>query len=416
MATSWRDRKLALEKEVAALAKSFTGLTDITAKIANLQTRVADVEEQISILSKASYDIYNSDTDSANPDKLSEAYSYDAQRRVLDKAKSALSTQLQDLKVKDLQSKVRAEVSASLAISTAANGVATTATGEYGGGLNVPGAIALKYNATSVKEAYFSTRPSFQAQLDGKGKLKGVMRSANQPSTVRAATELWNSAAASKGMIVTSQASLAAWNSGSAKQIGTKYERQNYGFQFQYNPGTVAMTYFTAPNVDPALYTSGQEMFNLSGVSGSQGSVSFQIVINRIFDMQYYNSLGYIRDGVVKSSIYSKPPLDNEEVDVYNKGTMYDIEYLLRTLMGFTMDSYLRGNNTSDMGWLPATPVELHLGKTMRYLGTVNSVSLNHMIFDERMVPLLTTVDIAFARLPDYPMTTVGAQTGTTSI
>jgi hypothetical protein len=83
---------------------------------------------------------------------------------------------------------------------------------------------------------------------------------------------------------------------------------------------------------------------------------------------------------------------------------MYDIEYLLRTLMGTTMSSYLRGENTADMGWLPAIPVELHLGKSLRYLGTINNINLNHIIFDERMVPLFTTVDIGFARLPDYPV------------
>jgi hypothetical protein len=414
MAT-WRDRKLALEKEVLALAKAYKGLTDISKQIENLQTQVADIEEEIALLSQASYEIYNSDTDSANPVKLNEAAGYDAQRKLLESTRNSTVATLSVLKKKDLQAKVSSEASAFIAIQKAAENVNDTPTGVYGGPIGAPSLLPLSYNATSVKEAYFSTRPSFQTQLDGKGKLTGVMKSSNQPSTVKAATELWNSAAASKGMIVTSQASLAAWNSGGQKPVGAKYDRQNYGFQFQYNPGTVAMTYFTAPNVDPALYTSGQEMFNLSGVSGSQGSVSFQIVINRIFDMQYYNSLGYIRDGVVKSNIYSKPPTDSEEIDIYNKGTMYDIEYLLRTLMGFTMDSYLRGNNTADMGWLPAMPVELHLGKTLRYLGTVSTVSLNHMIFDERMVPMLTTLDIGFARLPDYPLTAINAQKGTTS-
>jgi hypothetical protein len=97
-----------------------------------------------------------------------------------------------------------------------------------------------------------------------------------------------------------------------------------------------------------------------------------------------------------------------EEQDIYNKGTMYDLEFLLRVLMGTTMDSYLRGENTADMGWLPAIPVELHLGKSLRYLGVVNSLNINHMIFNERMVPLFSTVDIAFARLPDYPGGTGG--------
>jgi hypothetical protein len=172
------------------------------------------------------------------------------------------------------------------------------------------------------------------------------------------------------------------------------------------------MSYFTSPNVDVTMMTSGQEMFNLAGVSGSQGSVSFQVVINRIFDMQYYDTSGSLKQGISGTDVYPIPPRDTGDyADLYNKGTMYDVEYLLRVLMGTTMNSYLRGTNTADMGWLPAIPVELRLGKSLKYLGTVNSVNLNHMIFDSRMVPIFTTMDIAFARLPDYPPagTTAGA-------
>jgi putative thioredoxin len=69
-------------------------------------------------------------------------------------------------------------------------------------------------------------------------------------------------------------------------------------------------------------------------------------------------------------------------------GTMYDVEYLLRTLLGYTLKSYLRNNQTADMGYLGARPVELHLGKSLRYLGTVTSLRIEHVIFNEQMVPL----------------------------
>jgi hypothetical protein len=262
------------------------------------------------------------------------------------------------------------------------------------GTLAVVGTSALQYNASTVRESYFSSTPAFTKQM---------RFNSNSPSAVSAATDLWNTVNGSKGMIVTSAATVKAWNSGSQQttsaQIG---DNHNYGFQFMYNPGTVSMNYFTSPNIDVTMMTSGQDLFNLSGVAGSQGSVGFQIVINRIFDMQYFDRNGVKRAGAEQA--YSKPPRNIQEwQELYNKGTMYDVEYLLRTLMGTTMSSYLRGQNTADMGWLPAMPVELHLGKSLRYLGTVNSFSLSHTIFDERMVPLFTTVDIQFARLPDYP-------------
>jgi hypothetical protein len=56
------------------------------------------------------------------------------------------------------------------------------------------------------------------------------------------------------------------------------------------------------------------------------------------------------------------------------------------------------------MGYLGARPVELHLGKSLRYLGTVTNLKIEHVIFNEQMVPLFTNVSVAFARLPDYPL------------
>lgn len=267
---------------------------------------------------------------------------------------------------------------------------------------------ALNYNASAVKEAYFSTQSAF---LEGVSNLRsnperiGVQSPNNLPTSITQAKELWTAGMGSKGMIVTSEQVLKAWNAGSNSPTSSDYfDHHNYGFQFQYNPGNVAMSYYTSPNVDVTMITSGTEMFNLAGVSGSQGSVSFQIIINRIFDMQYYSSDGSLKTDYNFRDIYAVPPQTTEEAKaLYEKGTMYDVEYLLRVLMGTTMNSYLRGERTADMGWLPAIPVELHLGKSLRYLGTVNNVNLNHIIFDSRMVPVFTTMDIGFARLPDYP-------------
>ena len=308
--------------------------------------------------------------------------------------KSSLSNVLDTLTTKVALRASILETSSELSAARAARTVTTTALGAYGSGSSQK-IGSLEYNASAVKEAYFSSTRAYQH----------LVKHHNQPSAVKAAGDLWTSAAGSKGMIVTSEQVLKAWNSGSnPPATSNQFDTHNYGFQFQYNPGTVGMSYFTSPNVDVAMMTSGMEMFNLAGTSGSQGGISFQIIINRIADMQYYSTAGLIKPGLDSKRIYSKPPQSvQEQKDIYNKGTMYDVEYLLRVLMGTTMKSYLRGNNTADMGWLPAIPVELHLGKTLRYLGTVNNVSLNHIIFNEKMVPLFTTLDIGFARLPDYP-------------
>lgn len=371
------------EDALEAVKKSETEkqIVALKAELKNLEDLIADQKALIEVLT------------AKNAGKATIA----AEKATLDgyvNDKSARSNVLNTLTTKVALRASILETSSSLLASSAADKVTTTALGSYGSGSSQKIGV-LEYNASAVKEAYFSSTRAYQ----------DLMKHYNQPSAIKAAGELWTSAAGSKGMIVTSEQVLKAWNSGSnAPTSSNQFDTHNYGFQFQYNPGTVGMSYFTSPNVDVAMMTSGMEMFNLAGTSGSQGGVSFQIIINRIADMQYYSGAGLIKAGLDSKKIYSKPPQSvQEQKDIYNKGTMYDVEYLLRVLMGTTMKSYLRGNNTADMGWLPAIPVELHLGKTLRYLGTVNNVSLNHIIFNEKMIPLFTTLDIGFARLPDYP-------------
>ena len=386
-----RDKAILAANEQTKLQAELNTLTDTGARVNNIKTQISDVDIQLAFLSQQRQALVTSDPMGTNPTTQQSLDQIDAATTEKKSLRGQLSGKLTVLNNQLVIEKASRSTSATTKKAKVAKAVTATGTGAYKT-INNRKNLPLYYNASSVREAYFSTRTDY---------LKRFMTSHNQPSRVTAATELWDSAAGSKGMIVTSEQVLESWNSGSNKSDSQSYfDNHNYGFQFQYNPGTVAMSYFTSPNVDVALMTSGTEMFNLAGVSGSQGSVAFQIVINRTLDMQYYDEFGFLKD----SSRYAKPPKDaGEELELYRKGTMYDVEFLLRVLMGTTMSSYLRGEDTADMGWLPAIPVELHLGKSLRYLGTVNNISLNHMIFDERMVPLFTTVDIGFARLPDYP-------------
>lgn len=412
---SYRDKATAAETaRTTVLQKQFDASKknlDLDKEISVVQDQLADAQTEITDWHKAWTNLQKAAITAGTQDDTTvktTIKAYQDKETAASKVKDGLNILLGQLQAqRGIQLAIQAE-EAALIIKTESDAVLETPIGAYSG-LPKSGSLPLYYNASAVREAYFSSRSSFQAVARKNNKITGLMQSANQPSVVSAATDLWTSSQGSKGMIVTSEQVLKAWNSGSNNpNTADAGDNHNYGFQFQYNPGTVAMSYFTSPNVDVTMMTSGQEMFNLAGVSGSQGSVSFQVIINRIFDMSYYTADGVLKPGVDASAIYSKPPAAGEFQDIYNKGTMYDVEFLLRVLMGTTMSSYLRGERTADMGWLPAMPVELHLGKSLRYLGTVNSLSLNHMIFNERMVPMLTTLDIAFARLPDYPASTAG--------
>jgi hypothetical protein len=258
----------------------------------------------------------------------------------------------------------------------------------------------ITYNVGSVKDAYFSGRESFMKEVSP--------QPGNTPVYVENAANLWAGGIANKGMIQTwsppasTGATVNKDASKSSAMIGqTNPNPTPYGYQFQYNPTNIMMSYAGTPSVDMAYEASGQDKFNFVGTGTTQSTIGFQILINRVYDMKYYSNTGVLKPGA--ESVYSPaPPSYQDQQDIYNKGTMYDIEFLLRTLLGMTMPSYLRGGQTADMGFVTAIPVELHLGQSLRYLVWINQLTVNHVLFNERMVPLFTTVDVSCNRMPDF--------------
>lgn len=300
----------------------------------------------------------------------------------------------------------------------------TRATTTSGGG-GTGGAIAeappvtysttVQYNASAVKEAYFYTGMSFvnQADPDWQGKettdkFDSSIWSGNTPGKVNDARELWKNTVTtnSKGMIQTwlppgNRASYVTGTDGNFATLSSRQSIQRYGFQFLYNPTTVEMSYGGVADVDPGMQSSGTEEFLLSNPNVFQSTIGLQVIINRMFDFQYINQNG-IKNGQISDFYAGNVPTNAELKTIYNKGTMYDIEYLLQTMFPFEpYESQLRGP-TSDIGFLGASPVELHLGNRLRYVAQINNISVNHVIFDNRMVPLFTTISIATNRIPDY--------------
>jgi hypothetical protein len=313
----------------------------------------------------------------------------------LQNTRNTKSGQLAVLQAQNSAQSSHAATAANFALRAASNiasGITANATGNTT--LLVP-SKNLAYNVPCVQDAYFSSRVSF---------LDMARFSSNKPAAVGAASDLWTSAKASKGMIVTHvvPGESAQYASASFPPTSKAFFGKNYGFQFMYNPATVAMDYVSSPNVDIGMQTSGSEKFNAMGTNKTMSTVTFNIIINRMFDMKYYDTDGTLKPNGT-SAYGGRLPTAAEQKDIFNKGTMYDVEYLLRTLLGFTLKSFLRPGDTADIGYLGARPVELHLGKSLRYWGNVTGVGLNHVIFNENMVPLFTNVSISFSRLPDYP-------------
>jgi hypothetical protein len=281
----------------------------------------------------------------------------------------------------------------------------------------------LVYNAGIAKESYFRshTAPAFSgtqgARPAGAGPsgLWGILRTdtaGNSPAYVDQATSLWSKSQAYKGLITTYRfpGTPTTDDKVAAKTtpLVLSSDGSMYGFQFHYNPGSVAMSYGGIPEIDPTMYTAGIEKFNALGANVTGSYVSFTVILNRINDMKYFNpATGKLKSGISRNVFSGRAPDDRELSDIYNRGTMYDLEFLLRTIVGVQLESYLgRGmswdKKTADLGWLTGKPVELHLGKSLRYLGRIENIQLNHVLFTERMIPTFSEVQITFQRIPDY--------------
>jgi len=170
-----------------------------------------------------------------------------------------------------------------------------------------------------------------------------------------------------------------------------------WGFRFMYNPTTI--TYSTASNnsvdwtlgqADPAILMSGNQ------------NVTIEIYINRIPDMSY---LRMNKPRVSETTVYGRPLNVKEREGILNRGTEYDIEFLYRVLNGTPLNNSLLlspsyKGATSDFGYTTGVPCWLSLNENLTYFGSVASFNVNHAMFTEYMVPMLSTVSITFSRYP----------------
>jgi hypothetical protein len=284
----------------------------------------------------------------------------------------------------------------------------------------------LRYNVGSVSEAYFTSRTEFLLESGNTDTLSSAVKDNKPSAALTSALELWANGQSSKGMFTTWRDLSTGFDDKAADEglMGTNEKLPPHAFRFQYNPGSISMSYAGTPLVDPNFEAAGLDKFNLTGTGVTQSTIQFQLLINRMYDMKYYTREGenipdgeggFNEPGTLKpgaGEVYGTEFVSLEtQKAIYNMGTMYDFEYLLRTMMGYTMQSALRDysffehKGTADMGFLGARPVELHLGKNMRYLVFVTGINVEHVIFDNRMVPLFSNVSITCSRLPDYQST-----------
>ena len=294
-----------------------------------------------------------------------------------------------------------------------------------------PDKLKYKYNAPMVKSAYFYPTGPQYSSTDGKHVDIG---------TYQDALQAWSSVTeGGRGTFQMDRVINTAAAIASAKKASkdpTHFDPQMYGFKFLYNPQTVNMSWGAIMGANPVFEAMGQDPAVPIAANLLQSTLSFDIILNRIEDMNFVRKDGSFMSSVpltqevediqflventvnknLPSQGFSPYPQDVDIADrkeIYNKGTMYDIEYLFRTMHGFDgFTNYTSGlmNKTNDPGWLPVRPVELHLGNKLRYRVRIVDLTVKHSIFNARMVPLLSTVSFTCARYWDGPTGTKAAK------
>jgi len=175
-------------------------------------------------------------------------------------------------------------------------------------------------------------------------------------------------------------------------------DKKPWGFRFIYNPQTIE--YSTGADMSVDWMLSSKDPANYIG---GNTVVNFMLYLNRIADMTELRRNGVETDG------YPRRLTAEQVAGLLNRGTEYDIEFLYRVLNGSPRPSInglltytVNGKPavTSDFGYITGTPVWIRFHENLRYKGSINSISVNHLIFNEEMVPMFSTMSVSFTRYP----------------
>lgn len=220
------------------------------------------------------------------------------------------------------------------------------------------------------------------------------------------------------------------------EQAGTKQGAIIYGFKFMYNPAVLDFGVSMSEGVNLAFIASGKATAMPIGAASSGSVISLTFPITRIDDISLIRSEQYsVRnehyqrqidawiqagrtgtqpdrsDTVVTSFILKKLEwvygrkgalkVSQEDLaGIMNRGTMYDLEFLFRTVLGRRWKTIYR-DRTADVGLAFGVPLILNLSDSMVYRVRLTNISFSHKSFTPDMIPMYTDVALSFERIPD---------------
>lgn len=216
---------------------------------------------------------------------------------------------------------------------------------------------------------------------------------------------------------------------------------RKYGFQFLWNPEAFATTVAVQMDATP---TAADRFLGGAGFFPATEGISFNIRLDRTNDfacaaanfarpdavgytsgsltpatnyitssqVSALNLANYYKHGGLLGSV-SEEELNEKIVDLFQRGTLADVEYLYRAINGIgpsgtDVDKWVNGRGvaTSDIGFLQPTLLNVDIGP-LSYQGYVNNLSVTHTAFTRDMVPIRTDLTITVQLLA-----TAGLQTG----
>jgi len=221
---------------------------------------------------------------------------------------------------------------------------------------------------------------------------------------------------------------------GNGKTTKIDNSDRKYGFQFLWNPANfstaVSVQMDATPNVNdrflgqvgafPATETISftieinrvndfacanaafKRPTNIGGALGNGTSNNFITVADVAKFVPYYSNNGSFTASLLKNG--KKKSVEQKLVDLFQRGTLADIEYLYTAINGPGPGATASGGDhwkngrgiiTADIGFLMPSLLNIDIGP-LSYLGYVTNMSVIHNMFTQDMIPIQSTVQVSF--------------------
>lgn len=235
---------------------------------------------------------------------------------------------------------------------------------------------------------------------------------------------------------------------GNGKTISIDNSDRKYGFQFLWNPESFSTAVSVQMDATPQI----QDRFaSTVGAFPATETITLTLRIDRTNDfacanayfkrptnitqdttnsgknnfitnkdvsrfIKYYQNSGSFNSALLKAG--KKTTVEQKLVDLFQRGTLADIEYLYKSINGpgpsggsSSKDYWKNGRGiiTADIGWLMPTLLNVDIGP-LSYVGYVTSMSVTHFGFTPDMIPIRSDVNISLNLLATAGLNTTAGK------